>query len=69
MNLESMETGAGPSTHDGVRCDFCDETVTSVRRVALDGDYERLRTPHRVLYACAPCSAKKENERVGLVRR
>jgi hypothetical protein len=53
----------------GVRCDFCNEVVPSVRRIALDGEYERLRTPHRERFACAPCSAKKEKERLGLERR
>lgn len=44
-------------------CDFCGETAPSVRRVALDGDYERLRTPHAVRYACPSCSERKERER------
>ena len=47
----------------GVRCDFCSEVVGSVSRVALDGDYERLRTPHRVRYACPRCSERKEQQR------
>ncbi|MEE8581281.1 MAG: hypothetical protein V3T33_06795 [Myxococcota bacterium] len=46
-----------------MRCDFCGERVGSVRRVALDGDYERLRTPHRVRYACPSCSDRKEQQR------
>ena len=49
----------------GLRCDFCGEQVASVRRVALDGAYDRLQTPHRELYACAPCSQRKERERIG----
>jgi hypothetical protein len=56
--------GAGP----GLRCDFCGELVPQVRRVALDHDYERLRTPHVERYACLACSEKKERERLGLVR-
>ncbi len=48
---------------DGVACDFCGDVVPSVRRVALDGDYERLRTRHRVRYSCASCFEKKEAER------
>ncbi len=52
----------------GVRCDFCNAVVSSVRRIALDGDYERLRTPHKELYACPACSEKKEKERLGLLR-
>lgn len=51
------------------RCDFCGETVSSVRRVALDGSYERLRTPHKVQYACPACSEKKEQERIGMKRK
>ena len=52
----------------GVLCDFCNAVVPSVRRIALDGDYERLRTPHKELYACPACSEKKEKERLGLLR-
>lgn len=48
---------------EGFRCDFCDEEVPSVQRVALDGEYERLRTPHAVLYACPSCSRRKEQDR------
>lgn len=50
---------------EGLRCDFCGATVPRVRRVALDGDYERLRTPHRPLYACPACSERKESARRG----
>lgn len=60
--------GAETRGSAGLRCDFCQELVQSVRRVALDGDYERLRTPHPVRYACPACSAKKEKERLGLAR-
>lgn len=52
----------------GIRCDFCHAVVPSVRRVALDRDYERLRTPHQLQYACSSCSEKKEQERLGLTR-
>lgn len=48
-----------------LRCDFCSVEVASVRRVALDRDYDRLRTPHRELYACADCSERKERTRLG----
>ena len=54
---------------EGLRCDFCGATVESVRRVALDGSYDRLVTPHRALYACAECSERKERSRKGLDRR
>ena len=40
--------------------------VPAVRRIALDGDYERLQTRHRVRYACPRCSEKKERDRSGL---
>ena len=52
----------------GLVCDFCGERVASVRRVAIDQGYERLRTPHKERYACAACSEKKEQERRGLAR-
>jgi len=52
----------------GLRCDFCGEQVTSVRRVALDQDYDRLLTPHRERYACPSCSERKERARRGLDR-
>jgi uncharacterized protein with PIN domain len=46
-----------------LRCDFCGASVERVRRVALDGEYERLRTPHRAMYACPACSERKEAAR------
>jgi len=56
-----------PQQADGVEaemsCDFCGESVVSVRRVALDGEYDRLRPPHQVRYACASCSERKDRER------
>ena len=59
------EVAARPeeAAEQGFCCDFCGEEVPSVRRVALDRGYERLRTPHRVRYACPRCSARKERER------
>ena len=62
---QEHEASEGPE----VRCDFCGEKVSSVRRIALDGEYERLRTPHQVRYACTPCSEKKERERLGMDHR
>ncbi len=53
----------GEPAPEGVACDFCGQVVDSVRRVALDGDYERLRTRHQPLYSCQPCFEKKERER------
>lgn len=52
----------------GIRCDFCGEAAPSVRRVALDRDYERLLTPHKERYACPKCSAAKDAERRGARR-
>jgi len=49
-------------------CDFCGAEAATVRRVALDRDYDRLLTPHRELYACGPCSERKEGRRLGLQR-
>ena len=53
----------------GRRCDLCGDVVATVRRVALHGDYERLRTPHAVQYACPSCFEKKDRQRLGLERR
>ena len=52
----------------GLLCDFCGERVPSVRRIAIDEGYERLQTPHKERYACPACSARKEQERLGLGR-
>ena len=51
-----------------LRCDFCGDEVPSVRRIALDAEYERLRTPHWERYACSACSERKERVRLGLER-
>lgn len=48
-----------------LKCDFCGEPSSRVRRVALDRDYDRLQTPHKELYACARCSEEKERSRGG----
>ena len=48
-----------------LRCDFCQRETPTVRRIALDGEYERLRTRHQVRYACPECSASKESGRAG----
>lgn len=58
-------SGESDRPDEGVVCDFCGELAESVQRVALDGDYERLRTPHPVKFACPECSARKEAERKG----
>jgi len=59
---------ARPPRPEPLRCDFCGAEVRVVRRVALDADYDRLK-PHRELYACEPCSERKERERRGADRR
>jgi hypothetical protein len=61
-NLEISETESSP-----VQCDFCGEEAASVRRVALDREYDRLQKPHQVRYACTDCSERKERQRTGLV--
>jgi uncharacterized protein with PIN domain len=66
MVEREAETGAEP---EGVRCDFCEQIVPSVSRIALDRGYERLRTPHREQFACPACGDKKERDRLGLDRR
>lgn len=53
----------------GQRCDFCGDRVSSVRRVALDHEYDRLQKAHNEQYSCADCFEKKEQERMGLARR
>jgi hypothetical protein len=57
-----------PRRPEPLRCDFCGEAVSSVRRVALDVGYDRLK-PHREQYACERCSERKDRERRGLDRR
>lgn len=56
-------TTAGSGEDAGFSCDFCGRDVPSVQRVALDGEYERLRTPHKALYACPSCSEQKSRDR------
>jgi hypothetical protein len=65
---ESRQQSEKIEAPEGIRCDFCGEVVSSVRRIALDGDYERLRTAHREQYACPKCSQAKEQQRLGLKR-
>ncbi len=54
---------ANPCSAETQRCDFCGRRVSRVRRVALDGVYDRLRVSHRELYACPTCSEAKEQAR------
>jgi len=50
-------------------CDFCGDRVSSVRRVALDWEYDRLQKIHQEQYSCSACFETKEQRRLGLVRR
>ena len=58
-----MSDRPDPDPQPRLRCDFCGREAPRVRRVALDRDYDRLQTPHRVQYACQECSERKERER------
>ena len=53
----------------GRACDFCGDLVASVRRVALDQEYDRLQKAHTEQYSCSDCFEKKEQKRLGLARR
>ena len=44
-------------------CDFCGKMSHTLRRVAIDKDYDRLTVKHEIKYACSSCSEKKEQER------
>ncbi len=63
--VSETEPSAEAATPEVLTCDFCGEEAPRVRRVALDGDYDRLQTPHTVKYACPDCSERKEQERRG----
>ena len=60
------ESHAATAQPADIACDFCQVRVSSVRRVALDGAYERLVTPHAVQYACSDCFESKDRARLGL---
>ena len=66
--MSTPPSASGSGAPAGLRCDFCGERVESVRRVALDRDYDRLVTPHRELYACPECSERKERSHLGFRR-
>ena len=53
-------------TETPMECDFCHQAAPRVQRVALDGEYERLQTPHSVQYACPDCFEKKDRQRMGV---
>lgn len=46
-----------------MKCDFCGVESDTVKRVAVDRDYDRLTVRHEKRYACPACSEKKEKER------
>ena len=46
-----------------MKCDLCGKEVDTVRRVAIDENYDRLTVKHEIKYACEACSVKKEQER------
>ena len=60
------ESRAANTPRADLACDFCNAQVSSVRRVALDGEYERLVTPHAIQYACPECFDYKDRVRLGL---
>lgn len=66
MQALSPQTTERP---EGRKCDFCGDRVQSVRRVALDREYDRLQKAHKELYSCSVCFENKENQRLGLERR
>jgi len=53
----------------GRLCDFCGDRVGTVRRVALDWQYDRLQKVHHEQYSCSSCFELKEERRLGLGRR
>ena len=65
---KSDPSGGEPGVH-GQKCDFCGDHVPSVRRVALDVEYDRLQKAHKEQYACSECFEAKEQRRLGLARR
>ena len=66
QGLDDHAKGLSAETADRHRCDFCGDTVSAVRRVALDQAYDRLLKAHRPKYSCASCFEQKEEDRVGL---
>lgn len=62
----STDAESAAEKEEVLRCDFCGEPSASVRRVALDRDYDRLQKRHKAQYACDACSDKKETERLGI---
>ena len=46
-------------------CDFCGKPSDKIRRIAIAEGYDRLHTARPPLWACPPCSVKKEQTRLG----
>jgi len=70
--MSSNDSGLGNQAATemaGRRCDFCGDIVKSVRRVALDVEYDRLQKVHQEQYSCSDCFETKEQQRIGLARR
>jgi hypothetical protein len=61
-------SASGAPEEQGRVCDFCGDRVSSVRRVALDTEYDRLQKAHKEQYACSSCFEAKERQRLGLAR-
>jgi len=48
-------------------CDFCGKSAEAIRRIALDDGYNRITTKVAPKYACADCSAEKEDARLARI--
>jgi len=66
MQAKCRESSVEPV---GQLCDFCGDRVMTVRRVALDQEYDRLQKIHHEQYSCSSCFEEKEEIRLGLARR
>ena len=51
-----------------LKCDFCGKEAATVKRVALDREYDRLTVKHEKRFACPECSEKKEKERQARIK-
>lgn len=69
MQARCQGTGDETQGEPGKICDFCGDRVSTVRRVALDQEYDRLQKVHQEQYSCSTCFEAKEQRRLGLVRR
>lgn len=66
MTNPELDRSEGPEADEAhpLVCDFCGKEVERVRRIALDGAYDRLQKRHAVQYACEDCSEAKERRRL-----